>query len=92
MPRTYLVGETVTLADIAVFTTLIDLFVNLLDSDSRKPYENVCRWFDTVLNQPKVQEAMKKYKYTFAYCSTPVKFDPNKLKDITGGKEEWNHI
>jgi len=84
LPRTYLVGESVTLADIAVFATLIDLYKNLLDAETRKPYDNLNRWFDTILNQPKVKDAMKKYSYDFSYCVTPVKFDPAKLKDVQG--------
>jgi len=86
LTRTYLVGETVTLADITVFSTLIDLLKNLLDVEARKPFVNFARWFDTLLNQPKVKEAIKKYNYDFSYCVTPVKFDPAKLKDITGGE------
>jgi elongation factor 1-gamma len=82
--RTYLVGESVTLADISVFSTLVDLYKNLLDAESRATFVNVNRWFDTVLNQAKVQEALKKYNFQFSYCTTPVKFDPAKLKEITG--------
>jgi len=81
--RTYLVGEGVTLADISVFATVVDLYKNLMDSDSKKAFVNVNRWFDTILNQAKVQEAMKKYSYGFSYCTTPVKFDPAKLKEVT---------
>lgn len=83
--RTYLVGEGVTLADISVFATLTDLYKNLLDAETKKPFVNVNRWFDTILNQPKVQEALKKYSYQFSYCVNPVKFDPSKLKDVTSG-------
>jgi elongation factor 1-gamma len=81
--RTYLVGEGVTLADIAVFATLIDLYKNLMDGETKKEFVNVNRWFDTLLNQVKVQEALKKYSYQFSYCTTPVKFDPAKLKEVT---------
>jgi len=81
--RTYLVGEGVTLADISVFATVVDLYKNLMDAESKKGFVNVGRWFDTILNQPKVAEAMKKYSYGFSYCSTPVKFDPAKLKEVT---------
>jgi len=81
--QTYLVGEAVTLADIAVFSTTIDLAKNLLDAEARKPYGNFTRWFDTILNQPKVKDAMKKYNYDFSHCTNPAKFDPAKLKDIT---------
>jgi len=85
LSRTFLVGETVTLADIAVFSALTDLYKNLLDADSKKAFVNVNRWFDTILNQPKVQGAIKKYNYNFSYCTSPVKFDAAKLKEITGG-------
>jgi len=85
LTRTYLVGEGVTLADVSVFAGLIDLYKNLLDADSKKSFVNVNRWFDTILNQSKVQAAIKKYEYNFSYCTTPIKFDAAKLKEITGG-------
>lgn len=85
LTRTYLVGESVTLADISVFAVLTDLYKNLLDADSKKSFANLNRWFDTILNQGKVQDAINKYKYNFSYCKTPIKFDPAKLKEITGG-------
>lgn len=68
-----MVGESVTLADISAFTTLVDLYKNLLDGETKTPFVNVNRWFDTILNQTKVQEALKKYSYQFSYCTTPVK-------------------
>jgi len=83
--RTYLVGEGVTLADISVFATLTDLYKNLMDEDTKKSFVNVNRWFDTILNQPNVQDALKKYSYQFSYCVTPVKFDPTKFKNVSGG-------
>jgi len=85
LSRTFLVGEAVTLADIAVFSALTDLYKNLLDAESKNAFVNVNRWFDTILNQSKVQDAIKKYNYNFSYCTTPVKFDAAKLKEITGG-------
>jgi len=86
LTRTYLVGEGVTLADITVFAVLTDLYKNLLDADSKKNFINLNRHFDTILHQSKVQEAIKKYKYNFTYCTTPIKFDAAKLKEITGGQ------
>jgi len=85
LSRTFLVGEQITLADIAVFATLIDLVKKLLDKESRKPYPNLVRWFDTVLNQPEVQGALKKATYEFSYNEVPIKFDPARLKELTGG-------
>jgi len=78
----------VTLADVCLFTTLVDLYKNLFDADTKKPFVNTNRWFDTILNQPKVQEALNKYSYKFSYCTTPVKFDPAKLKEVTGGSSQ----
>jgi len=86
LPRTFLVGEGVTLADITVFAVLTDLYKNLLDAESKKQFVNLNRWFDTILNQSKVQDAVNKYKYNFSYCKTPVKFDAAKLKEITAGQ------
>lgn len=84
--HTYLVGESITLADIAVFTTLLDTFKYLLDPESRKLFVNVSRWFDTILNQTKVKGAMEQLKFEFSYCVTPAKFDGAKFKEITGSK------
>jgi len=83
-----LVGESITLADIATFSCLVDLWKNLMDAETRKPFVNVCRWFNTILNQTKVQEVMKSYSYDYAECTTPVKFDPAKLKEITATQQK----
>jgi len=88
LARTYLVGESITLADVSVFTTLSDLFKKLLDKESRQPYPNLVRWFDTILNQTEVQGALKKASYEFSYCETPIKFDPAKLKELSGGQAQ----
>jgi elongation factor 1-gamma len=50
--HTYLVGERVSLADIIVALTLYALYTNVLDANFRKPFPNVTRWFQTILNQP----------------------------------------
>lgn len=54
LTRTYLVGESVTLADIAVFAALLNLYKLVLDPAARAPFANVTRWFTTVANQPEV--------------------------------------
>jgi elongation factor 1-gamma len=86
LTKTYLVGESITLADIATFSSLIDLWKNLMDAETRKPFVNVSRWFDTILNQPNVQAVIKSYGYDYSPCKEPVKFDPKKLNEITGGQ------
>merc|ERR1711864_42164 len=52
LTRTFLVGERLTLADIAVACTMLALYKQVLDPAFRKPFMNVTRWFSTVVNQP----------------------------------------
>ncbi|KAK9307987.1 hypothetical protein QLX08_001892 [Tetragonisca angustula] len=62
LTKTYLVGERVSLADIAVFTALMPLYEYVLDSTYRKQYANLNRWFFTILNQSQVVSVIKKFK------------------------------
>lgn len=50
--KTYLVGESVTMADINVALGLLNLFKLVLDPATRSKYVNVTRWFVTMINQP----------------------------------------
>lgn len=50
--RTFLVGERISLADIAVATSVLRLYERVLDPAFRKQLVNVNRWFTTVVNQP----------------------------------------
>ncbi|XP_019342548.2 valine--tRNA ligase [Alligator mississippiensis] len=56
--RTYLVGEAVTLADIAVACTLLLPYKYVLDSSSRATYPNVTRWFLTCIHQPQFKDVL----------------------------------
>merc|ERR1712027_113034 len=49
---TFLVGERISLADIAVCCTLLSLYKQVMDPSFRGAYQNVNRWFTTVVNQP----------------------------------------
>lgn len=51
LTRTYLVGEGVTLADIAVCCVLLPAFQSVLDGAARSKVANVQRWFNTIVNQ-----------------------------------------
>uniref|UniRef100_A0A3P9PD96 Valine--tRNA ligase n=1 Tax=Poecilia reticulata TaxID=8081 RepID=A0A3P9PD96_POERE len=51
-PRTYLVGESLTLADMAVATAVLLPFKYALEPSDRKAVTNVTRWFTTCINQP----------------------------------------
>jgi len=46
------VSERLTLADICVAMTLLHLYQYVLEPEVRKPYQNVNRWFQTIIHQP----------------------------------------
>lgn len=52
LTRTFLVGERITLADIVVSMSLHRLYTRVIDSNFRKAFQNVNRWFLTCVNQP----------------------------------------
>lgn len=49
--RTFLVGERLSLADVAVAADLMLAYEHVADEKFRKPFANTNRWFTTVLNQ-----------------------------------------
>ncbi|XP_049587384.1 valine--tRNA ligase isoform X2 [Syngnathus scovelli] len=61
-PRTYLVGESVTLADMAVASALLLPFKYALEPSDRKAVSNVTRWFTTCINQPHFIKVLGKVK------------------------------
>lgn len=69
LAKTYLVGEKISLADIAIFTALMPLYEHVFDPACRKQYVNLNRWFFTVLNQPEVTSVVKNFKF----CEKAVK-------------------
>jgi len=84
--KTFLVGERITLADIIVFTNLLQLYQYVLEPSVRGAYGNVNRWFITILNQPQVQAVVK----NFSLATKAIEFDPKKyieFQNKTGGKE-----
>ncbi|CAB3374942.1 Hypothetical predicted protein [Cloeon dipterum] len=80
LTRTYLVGERITLADIAVSTSLLNLYQYVLDANFRKPYQNVNRWFTTLVNQPQFKAVVKDFKL----CDTAAEFDAKKFAEFQG--------
>nr|CAD7407363.1 unnamed protein product [Timema poppensis] len=52
--RTFLVGERMSLADVAVFCALLPMFEHVLDPRTRGAYPHLCRWFRLILHQPQV--------------------------------------
>ncbi|XP_012284777.1 elongation factor 1-gamma isoform X2 [Orussus abietinus] len=83
--RTYLVGERITLADISVAMTLLHLYQYVLEPNLRKPYQNVNRWFQTIVNQPECVAVIGAFKL----ADKTLEYDPKKLAEIHGkGKKE----
>merc|ERR1711973_420727 len=85
LTKTFLVGERISLADIAVCCTMINLFKLVLDPAFRKSYVNVTRWFTTVVNQPNVKAVVG----SVAFCTKMAEFDAKKYAEFSGkGKKE----
>merc|ERR1711881_265722 len=90
--NTYLVGERISLADIAVTCTLLQLYQHVMDPNFRKSFENTNRWFSTIINQPQVKKVIGDFKL----CEKMAQFDPKKAAeaakaaggDKKGKKEE----
>merc|ERR1712087_129350 len=80
MGRTFLVGERVTLADIAVACTMISLYKQVLDPAFRKPFGNVTRWFNTVVNQPNAKAVLGQVDL----CTKMAEFDAKKFAEFSG--------
>ncbi|MBN3299917.1 SYVC ligase, partial [Amia calva] len=70
--RTFLVGERVTLADVAVASTLLLPFKYVLEPGLRKSLMNVTRWFETCVNQPQFRQVLGKV----ALCEKAVPVQP----------------
>merc|ERR1711964_513000 len=80
LTRTFLVGERVTLADIAVACTLLSLYKQVLDPAFRGSFTNVNRWFTTVINQPNAKGVLG----AVALCSKMAEFDAKKFAEFSG--------
>merc|ERR1712194_911567 len=59
---TYMVGHTITLADISVCCALVDGMKTVLGEDFRKPFGNVMRWFNLCLARPEFAAVLGQVK------------------------------
>ncbi|KAI8620697.1 hypothetical protein BC830DRAFT_1097723 [Chytriomyces sp. MP71] len=60
--HTYLVGETITLADITVVTALLNFYRIVFDAAFRASFKNVNRWFLTCVNQQQFKDVLGEVK------------------------------
>lgn len=60
--RTYLVGDSITLADIVMACTVMPLYQHVLEAADRTKYINLTRWFVTCVNQPQFIESIGEVK------------------------------
>merc|ERR1719247_2368340 len=84
LTHTYLVGERITLADITVTCTLLHLYQYVLKASFRKPFQNVNRWFTTMINQPQVKAIIGDFKL----CEKMAQFDNKKLQRFKENSKE----
>ncbi|XP_043283946.1 elongation factor 1-gamma [Venturia canescens] len=75
LTRTYLVGERLTLADISVAMTLLHLYQYVLEPKLRAPYQNVNRWFQTIVYQPESVAVIGNFKL----ADKTLEYDPKKV-------------
>lgn len=91
LSRTYLVGERITLADISVACTLLNLYKEVLDPNFRKSFVNVNRWFVTLVNQSQFKAVLGEVKL----CEKVAEVDPKKFaqqqqqQQQQGGKRQY---
>lgn len=80
LTKTFLVGERLTLADVSVATTLLNLYQYVLEPSLRKPYQNVNRWFQTVIYQPESIAVIGAFKL----ADKTLEYDPKKFAEVQG--------
>merc|ERR1739847_22558 len=80
LSRTFLVGERLTLADIAVACPLLSLYKQVLEPSLRADFGNVTRWFTTVVNQPHAKDVLG----AVPLASKMAEFDAKKFAEFSG--------
>jgi elongation factor 1-gamma len=78
--KTYLVGERITLADIAVACDLLLLFQWIIEPSLREPYPHVTRWFSTLIHQKEFQTVIGT---DYKLCEKTAQFDAKKYAEVS---------
>jgi len=80
LTRTYLVGERISLADVALALDILPAYQNVLEPDARRPFINVSRWLTTLLNQPQFKSVLG--DVSGRLCTKAAQFDAHKYKEF----------
>jgi len=83
LTRTYLVGERISLADVALVLDLLPAYQYVLEPDLRRPYINVSRWLTTLINQPQFRAVLGDVNNQL--CTKAAQFDAHKFKEFQDG-------
>nr|XP_022332183.1 elongation factor 1-gamma-like [Crassostrea virginica] len=78
--RTFLVGERISQADIAVACNLLQLYKYVLDPSFRASFVHTNRWFTTLINQPQFSAVIG----SFNLCNKMAEFDSKKYAELHG--------
>ncbi|CAF0915896.1 unnamed protein product [Adineta steineri] len=85
--RTYLVGERITLADVAVGCDLLLLFQWIIEPSLREPYPHVTRWFSTLIHQKEFQAVLGS---DYKLCDKAAQFDAKKFAEVSRQERTTN--
>jgi elongation factor 1-gamma len=83
--NTYLVGNQITLADIALTSSLVELYRRVFAPNYIGNYPNVNRWFTTCINQPQFEKVLGKIEFAKQEEMAP---KPSKKKEEKKPKAE----
>merc|ERR1719391_709287 len=85
--RTYMVGERLTIADIALASALVEPFRRVFDPEARAKFPHVTRWFTTLINQ----DFWKKVQGDVKFCEkseTPAAPEKKQKQKQKGGQKQ----
>jgi glutathione S-transferase len=71
--RTYLVGDRITLADLALASAMAFALTHTLDPEQRAKYPNIMKHFERIAAEPSLKELFGAIKYTekAIQCESP---------------------
>ncbi|KAI8070646.1 uncharacterized protein B0P05DRAFT_550550 [Gilbertella persicaria] len=84
LTKTYLIGDRVTYADIAIVANLVIVYTLMLDKPARAEFKNVTRYFTTVAAQPHFKQVLG----DLVLCETPLTPPKKEAKKETPKKKE----